>query len=242
MEMGCMESYNEFLERVFSFETETMSFGGGDFRTNPSVYKKVADNRQFINFYGDTVVFDLEDDIKQLLKGYLDLLYRDSEDCFGERLVSNTFHMTLHDLSNSNNLAEIPETMEANQGKLVELLNRNQHLLHTTTEMESPVIFNMVNASLVLGLIPKNENEYAKLIKLYYLINGVLELPYPLTPHITLAYFSRNGFSEPKARELEAIINELNKTKLPVRLDTKNLIYQRYTSMNDYQTELYLEK
>lgn len=237
-----MESYNQFLERIFSFEKEPMWFGEGDFKINPSVYKKVAENRQFINFYGDTVVFDLEDDIKQLLKGYLELLYRDSEVCFGEKLVPNTFHMTLHDLSNSENLAEISKTMAANQDKLVDLVKMHQHLLHQTIEMQSTVIFNMVNASLVLGLIPKDENEYAKLIKLYYLINDVRELPYPLTPHITLAYFSRNGFSQHKARELETIINELNKTKLPVRLDTKNLVYQRFTSMNNYRTELYLEK
>lgn len=236
-----METYAEFLNRLAAFEPETMNFGPGNFQPNPSVLKKVDAAGKFKAYYGDTVVFDLEDAVKQRLKSYLELLYQASPESFGEKLSYHTLHLTLHDLNNAQTMAEIQEAMEGNEKNIAALLSKNDPSLSTTITMRSTVIFNMVNTSLVLGLIPINAVEYEKLMNLYGLVDTVHKLPYPLTPHITLAYFSRNGISEEKARELERIINELNKNKLTLVLDTAKLIYQRFTNMNHYHNVLYFK-
>ena len=103
-------------------------------------------------------------------------------------------------------------------------------------KMKTKFIFNMVNTSLVLGLYPINETEFNKLIKLYTLIDDVKKLGYPLTPHITLGYYNVNGFSVTSARKLEAIVKELNTTEseIQIELDTKELFYQKFVSMNEY--------
>ena len=100
--------------------------------------------------------------------------------------------------------------------------------------MRTKFIFNMVNTSLVLGLYPVNEEEYAKLMVLYDSIDKIKSLPYPFTPHITLAYYNRFGFSENSKRKLETVVNSLNKESFLIELNTDNLYYQKFTNMNNY--------
>ena len=93
----------------------------------------------------------------------------------------------------------------------------------------------MVNTSLVLALVPASELEWNKLQKLYSLIDKVRVCPYQyLTPHITLAYFSRNGFDEQAASALKNAVRELNDKSLKIVLHTDDLIYQKFLSMDRY--------
>ena len=108
--------------------------------------------------------------------------------------------------------------------------------------MKSKYIFNMVNTSLVLGLFPVNEEEYDKLMKLYSLFDEVKELSYPLTPHITLAYYNVNGFPVESAKKLESVVRELNACELEIELDVRDLYYQKFRSMNDYVNIINLGK
>ena len=71
---------------------------------------------------------------------------------------------------------------------------------------------------------------------LYYIFDDVKKLGYPLTPHITLSYYNVDGFSTESARKLENIVKELNENEMEIEieLDTKELFYQKFVSMNDY--------
>ncbi|MBQ1991986.1 MAG: hypothetical protein II233_04355 [Clostridia bacterium] len=73
-------------------------------------------------------------------------------------------------------------------------------------------------------------------MELYYLFDDVKKLDYPLTPHITLGYYNINGFDTTSARRLEDIVQELNTAEMQIELelDTKQLFYQKFVSMNDY--------
>jgi hypothetical protein len=94
----------------------------------------------------------------------------------------------------------------------------------------------MVNTSLVLGLVPIDEGEHQKLMELYGIADEVKRAQYPLTPHITLGYYSIHGFDEKVAKELETIVRRLNrKDSMEILLDTDKLYYQRFTSMNRYE-------
>ena len=105
----------------------------------------------------------------------------------------------------------------------------------TGIKMRSTCIFNMVNTSLVLGIYPIDEAEYKKLMNLYEIFDKIKELPYPLTPHITLAYYNINGFSDLSARKLETMVCKMNEeAETEFELDCKKLYYQRFRSMNTY--------
>ena len=232
-----MENYQAFLDRINSFEWKKWSFGWGDFQGNPSLVKKVQPDNSFRPFYGDTVVFNLNDSIKEQLAKWLDKLYAEVPECFCERLSNSTFHMTLHDLSNSEVFSDIAEEVARNKEKIQKL--RKEIKPFATIKMRTKCIFNMVNTSLVLGLYPANAQEHEKLVNLYEVFNKVKELPYPLTPHITLAYYNVHGFSEASARKLEELVYQLNsaelETEIEVVLEAKELYYQQFESMNQYQ-------
>ena len=226
-----MENYIEFLDRINSFEKKDISFGESDFSVNPSFTKKVDGNNAFRDFYGDTIVFDLDDVTKCKLAEIVEEIYESAPECFCEKLISSTFHMTLHDLSNAPVLDEVAAELFSNELKVLEL---KQKVDVCKIKMKSKYIFNMVNTSLVMGLYPADEYEYEKLMKLYYLFDEVKQLSYPLTPHITLGYYNVDGFSRESATKLEEVVRELNERELEMELDVRNLYYQKFRSMNDY--------
>lgn len=228
-----METYKEFLDRINSFEKSEIDLGDDYFRGNPSIALKVNENNSFSPFFGDTVVFNLDDVIKKKLSKIVDNINAVAEECFCERLVPNTFHMTLHDLSNSPILEDVAVELFHNELKALEI---SEKIDSQKIKMKSKYIFNMVNTSLVMGLYPINEEEYNKLMNLYYLFDDVKKLGYPLTPHITLGYYNVDGFSTESARKLENIVKELNVTEMDIEieLNTKELFYQKFISMNDY--------
>ena len=236
-----MESYQTFLNRIDSFEKPELILGDGYFSVNPSVERKVCEDNSFRGFYGDTVVFDLDEKEKAVIREYVNLLYQSAPECFCERLAGNTFHMTLHDLSNSPVQEDVADSMQSNECKLKELL-MEYPVESQTIKMQSKAVFNMVNTSLVIGLYPVDEQEYLKLIKLYQLINTVKELPYPLTPHITLAYYNRAGFDRTAAQQLEQTVNQLNNKSIEILLNTERLVYQHFQNMNDYHAIFYLKE
>lgn len=141
--------------------------------------------------------------------------------------------MTLHDLSNSPVLEDIAVELFHNE---IKVLKQSEKIAMRKIKMKSKYIFNMVNTSLVMGLYPTDEEEYNKLMYLYYLFDDVKKLGYPLTPHITLGYYNVNGFSVESARKLENIVKELNaqEMQIEIELNTKELFYQKFVSMNDY--------
>lgn len=228
-----METYAEFLERIDSFEKSEVYYGNDYFHGNPSIQQKVDWENHFKPFYGDTVVFNLSDDAKAILEDYVAQIRQVASECFCDALISNTFHMTLHDLSNSPNLYEVAADVFENELKVVEKLSETKK--YTTIKMRSKYIFNMVGTSLVMGLYPVDETEYQKLMELYELFNDVKSLSYPLTPHITLGYYNVHGFPVESARKLEDIVRELNQREpIEIELHIEDLYYQKFRSMNDY--------
>lgn len=229
-----METYQEFLDRINSFEKREINYGNKFFKGNPSISQKVGKDNLFKNFYGDTIVFSLDDVVKEKLEGYVEMLYRAAPKCFCERLDPHMFHVTLHDLSNAPILRDVAEELFENELKVIEKMREIQKQKNITLKMKSKYIFNMVDTSLVLGLYPDNEREYHRLMDLYSLFDAVKKLSYPFTPHITLAYYNVDGFDLQDAKSLEGAVNKLNKNEIEIELNVNHLCYQKFKSMNDF--------
>ena len=234
-----MESYSQFLSRIGSFEHSVLSFDKGRFNVSGGLKAKVNEQNLFRPFYGDTAVFDLDDKSKQKINHIIDTLTANAPECFCDRLGYGTLHMTLHDLSSSENEQDVLAKMNDNQTKLEALL-KEAPVGTFEIKMRSKAIFNMVGTSLVLGLYPTDEEQYNKLMALYSLIDKVMTLPYPLTPHITLGYYSFSGFDEAAAARLCSAVNRLNTEPFDITLDTSRLVYQHFKDMNSYKNILFL--
>lgn len=233
--MSYCESYEAFKKRIFSFQKQDFSFGAKHLDPSSSVKDKVNEDRTFRHFIGDTVVFDLDDSQKNFVQNhYVEPLYRLAGDCFAEKFKEHTLHMTLHDL-NSSAQADIAvmQKMFETEVILAQRL-REAEFNPECINMITTCVFNMVNTSLVLGLRPKTEDDYNKLMKLYYFVEDICCLPYPLTPHITLAYYNQNGFAGAKLQEIERVVNDLNNNNFEIILSTDRLYYQRFINMNTF--------
>lgn len=232
------ETYQEFLGRIDSFETKKMMLGEGHFVSSPSVASKVDEKNCFKKFYGDTVVFNLNDATKKWIEEMVERLYKEMPECFAERLAWHTYHVTLHDLSNSSELQNVAQELFWNELKVISVIKKvdDMGLRAATIKMKTKYIFNMVNTSLVLGLYPADEVEYEKLMQLYEAFDEVKPLPYPLTPHVTLAYYNVRGFTAETAKRLGTITSELNEqiAERTVELKCRELYYQKFVSMNEY--------
>ena len=228
-----MENYKEFLLRIGEFQLPDMDLGKSYFKGKASLAYKIDENNRLKDFFGDTVVFELDDGTKEIIGGIIDEVYVVAPECFAERLRTDTLHMTLHDLSNSPKQEDVAENMERN---LEDIKMRVSRFGKRIIKMKTSVIFNMVNTSLVIGLVPADENEYHKLMELYGIADEVIKAQYPLTPHITLGYYNVHGFDEKSARALEAAVGRINRREpIEITLDTERLYYQRFTSMNRYE-------
>jgi 2'-5' RNA ligase len=233
-----MENYNEFLLRIGEFQLPDIDLGKNYFKGRPSLADKIGEDNKLRDFYGDTVVFELDEATKSIIGDMVDEIYSSAGACFSERLRTDTLHMTLHDLSNSPSYEAIKGEVAENQTK-IEKITKN--FGSSTIRMKSGFIFNMVNTSLVMGLVPANEDEYEKLMTLYGLVDEIKRAEYPLTPHITLGYYNVHGFENAAAKRLENIVGRLNRREqIEIVLDTKRLYYQKFTSMNSYKNVISL--
>ena len=56
----------------------------------------------------------------------------------------------------------------------------------------------------------------------------------PFTPHITLAYYKPKNLTLEEHDNLVRAVDELNKSKVKIKLDTKNLVYSKFKNMNQF--------
>lgn len=204
----------------------------GEFETSPNLLKKVSPDREFLSFYGNTVVFLLEDRTKEILSALQSQLYMEAGEMRSQPLHPDTFHMTLHDLVNGTEpTADLCRKMEETKQQTEFLLApwRAQSLLR----MKATWLFNMVNTSIVLGLAPADEETAFHLDALHTAMESIVSLEYGLTPHITMAYFRPCRYSP---EQLQPLRNALRPIELELELRTDQLAHQTLTDMNHYQS------
>ncbi len=230
-----METYNEFLDRINSFEKEELMMDDNAFVPNKSVPRKVRPDNSYSDFYGDTVVFELDKNIKERVDKLTEKLFEEVPECFSERLPKSTYHITLHDLYNSPDIDKIANEMFFAEVNLIKLLKENPIGVQKI-KMKATYVINMINTSVVLGFIPCNEAEFNKLSDLYELMHKIRMLDRPLTPHVTLGYYNINGFSEDSVKSLKAAVRNLNRelSDFEIELSTEKLYYQKFISMKEY--------
>lgn len=208
------------------------------FLTNPNLEKKVDKIGKFQPYYGNTVVFDLEEETKQALQQLQEELYRSAGWMLSQKLDSATFHMTLHDLVNGPEMTEnLKFHMQEAEAGAKRILKQweGQRPLH----MKTTWLFNMVNTSIVLGLAPADMDSWHRLDEMYTALESVAPLGYALTPHITMAYFRPGTYTQ---YDLNSLRKALHHVEADIALIPKNLVYQEFWDMNHYACKFFGEE
>ncbi len=171
----------------------------GAFHTHEGLTHKVDQDGNYVVFPGTTVVFRPD---KRCLQA-IQLMQRVLDQKLHETgmimpiLPASTIHMTLHDLVSPEQCVSDAAHPGAYEREMAESLNSAVKIVEGIRKdyagrkitMVADRIVNMVSKSLVLLLKPRTEQDYELLLDMYGRFDEIVSLPYPLTPHITLAYF-----------------------------------------------------
>ena len=229
-----MESLREFHARVDGFQRDSLPHDG-PLTTKPLLVEKVAPDSTLLPFFGNTMIFDLPQDVQLTIARMQLLLHHRCGFMLAQPLAPATLHMTLHDLLNGVDAATLAEPVRRTGEAAKAILHRQRAAQQPPIRLTSTLAFNMVNGSVALGFAPDAEADCAALMAMHADYQSVVALDYPLTPHVTLAYF-RPGSYAPEAvtalAEALAAINALPKVHIAV--DAGCLHYYTFEDMNTY--------
>lgn len=198
-------------------------------KTAGGLEDKVRSDGTLLPFPGNTVVFLLDEPCKNILAQIRDRLYENCAPMLAETLKTDTFHITLHDLANGSLLPQ-REQMASQATEILRALRANPF---APIPMRATWCFNMVNTSIVLGLEPENDEAWQTLDDLYDRFQQVRNLPYALTPHITLAYFRPGVYTHAQTAILRQAMGAVD---LRLTLEPDRLVLQDFDHMNAYKT------
>ncbi len=244
-----METLEQFRVRTAFMSDSLPKEGALHTAWTQSLTCKVNEEGRLKPFFGNTVVFDLDEEEKDRLCALQDVLYERCGDMLcADRLKKESLHITLHDLisgaAGHETLRRMNETFDAAMRVLPELLAE----FHQPVLMRPTWVLSMVNTSIVQGYEPIDEEHCARLMKMYERLHEVQMPAYPyLTPHATLAYYRPAEFSNEQLQRLRQTLAFLSADEFrrvdgqsdlrPVAvLRKEKLHYQEFFDMNDYRS------
>ena len=213
----------------------------GQFSTHTGLDDKVGPDGSFRYFPGTTAVFRLDRDTFRLARLMQAALHSHLEDTgmLAEPLPESTLHMTLHDLVSpppgGGGEGYAGEAENSLTGAVAVVSSVRERYAGQEIVMLPDRIVNMVSKSLVLLLKPATERDFSLLLQMYRAFDAVRPLPYPLTPHITLAYFRPGPIDGDR---LGALIGKMQPVPgaLPVcRFTPEALTAQSFPDMAHYR-------
>lgn len=228
------ETLAAFHARVDGFTADSLPHEGG-LVTRDILTAKVDPDGGLRPFYGNTVIYELDDASKLALSQRQVLLHHRAGWCLAEPLAPETFHITLHDLVNGVDEAAVAAEVARTQTQALALLEALRREGTPPIRMVSTHVFSMIATSVVMGFAPETEADCAALMGLYERFHAVMTLGWGLTPHVTLAYYKPGGYGREAVDALNRAICEAEKLA-PIRLTLapERLVYRCFSDMNHY--------
>ena len=224
-----MENLQAFHARVDGFQQNSLQ---ATLTTKPLLVEKVAPDGRLRPFYGNTMIFDLPQDVQLQIARMQLLLHHRCGTMLAEPLAPSTLHMTLHDLLNGVDEASLAEPVRQTGTQAKAILSELRHANIPPIRLTSTLAFNMTNGSVALGFAPDTEADCAAIMGMHTRFQDVVALNYPLTPHVTLAYFKPGTYGTAALENALREINALEKVRITV--DAACLHYYHFTDMNTY--------
>ena len=229
-----MENLAAFHARVDGFQRDSLPHDG-PLITKALLVEKVAPDGALRPFFGNTMIFDLHRDVQLTIARMQVLLHHRCGGMLAQPLAPDTLHMTLHDLLNGVDAAALEEPVRRTGVQARTLLAALRAEPHPPIRMTSTLAFNMGCGSVALGFAPDTEEDCAAVMGMHGRFQEVVALSYPLTPHVTLAYFCPGVYAPEDVAALEGALREINALpKVRIALDTADLHYYRFEDMNTY--------
>ena len=228
-----MENLHAFHARVDGFQRDSLPHHA-PLTTKPLLVEKVAPDGGLRPFFGNTMIFDLTQDVQLQIARLQLILHHRCGNMLAQPLAPHTLHMTLHDLLNGVDEAALREPVRRTGAQAMAILSqqrREGQPIHLTATLA----FNMTCGSVALGFAPDTEEDCARLMAMHAAYQDVVALNYPLTPHVTLAYFTPGTYGPEEVACLAEALREINALpKVHITVDAACLHYYTFEDMNTY--------
>ena len=228
------ENLQAFHARVDGFQQHSLPHDGG-FSTSAGLICKVDEWGNMKPYFGNTVIYELPDQVKLALCQRQVLLHHRMGACLAVPLKTDTFHITLHDLISSPDKQTIAHDIERTGENAKRLLEELRCLKLPQVHMVSTHVFSMVNTSIVMGFAPESEADCNLLMGLYEDFQSVCPLNWGLTPHVTLAYYKPGYYGQEWVEEMNRVFREAEDMgQIHIQLSAEDLFYRTFQNMNTY--------
>lgn len=234
--MKKLESLSAFQARTGGFIFDSLPHGGA-LQTNENLSRKVDGSGKMKPFAGNTVVFPLPEAVKRELGQVQERLYQSCAPALAEPLEASSFHITLHDLLSGEPDQALRDRIDGMRCAVLTCLEKISED-GGPIRLQSTALFNMVNTSMVLGFAPADEASCTRLMTCYELLQEIVPLSYPLTPHVTIAYFRPGTICAGLVEALrEAVDETAGREAIRMELSTQVVEYHLFSDMNHYWRE-----
>lgn len=224
------ETLQQYRKRT-EFMWDSLAQHGG-LHTSGGLTAKVAPDGRFKPFYGDTVIFSLPQSMLHWLEDIQNALYAACGECLAERIAAETFHVTLHDLCNQ--AEKMPDGVARNRQEALRAIAEARKLCPHSIAIRSNCMFSMVGTSIVMGFEPATEQDCALLMAMYERFQQIVPLPYPLTLHVTLAYYRPGEYDDDMLFRLRDTMQRIGREQHEWPLEMQGLHYATFESMVRY--------
>lgn len=231
--------YMHFVSQLERQWQEQMNNRPQQWRVSEGLAAKIKEDGTMSDFYGYTTVIPLSASDRQRCEQAQQLLLERLPDRF-VALLPETFHLTIHALSNERNTSGGVELVR-------QRMNRDQPQIEQTFREIAERYAGRHIAMRALGVstntrdvvsikyAPEAADDYALLIDLYERIRELSPERSMYSPHVSLCYFRLDGLQSSEIDLLYETMAEINRSiKLDIVLEVDQLVYQMHRHMNDF--------
>jgi len=195
--------------------------------------KVIPSSGELAPFYGNTIVYELDAEVIAELDEITDSLYEEFAASLCTRISPDTYHLTLHDLHSSPQLPKVAANVFTDTPRALQLVDRAR--IVGPIAMRCTCVFNLVNTSIVVGLLPITDEDCERLAQARALFDEITPAGL-FTPHITLAYYRPDAPQELNPEKLRQLLAELSTEidGLLVALHPGRLQLWQFASMANY--------
>lgn len=234
-------SFNEYIDSIRKEQDEEeykLLNKSYSWQIRESVIDKVSEHGEILPFYGDTIVYPLTPDQIKMLKPIQDKVYN-LFFSFSNRIKPSTFHITIHDLINNKDAESIREQIKLSKKKVNSVFQKFRRYFianpdHAIIRFTNLKIFAGYHIAITIGMEPETKRDFNILMNFYKQFEDIVELPYMLRPHVTIAYFKPINYLQIEQEEICAKLREFNLNHITLPIDLRNVVYQYFTDMNTY--------
>lgn len=224
------ETLQQYRERTLYMWNSLAQCGG--LRTSDGLELKVDSDGHFKPFWGDTVIFSLPQPMISWLERIQTHLYAACGAYLAERIRPESFHITLHDLLSQ--VDRMPDGVSCNQHEVLLAIEEACGQYPHSIAIRSCCMFSMVHTSIVMGFEPASEYDCAILMALYERFQQIVPLSYPLTLHVTLAYYKPGEYDDETLLRLNEAMQSIGRERHEWQLDLQKLCYATFENMAQY--------